>query len=289
MRRSPSSVPVRVCRRILGSAAVVIIASCGLFADSPLPNGSSRFTPLPVYAAWWTLVEQCSGHTGSFATVTWYEVAGVDQFMWNGQAVSGFWSTNGRRVVLAGNAVMDGSTVRHEMLHALLGVGGHPRSAFLGTCAGVVACTSLCVVEAGNAPPPDPAWAVVPPESLQVGGSISPARPSSGVNGGAFALTVTVTNTRGQGVVVALRPSSDAGPSGSFSWEARYPSFTASYDERAWDPSVTYFAPGETKQMIFDFFVNCRSGYNGLPPGAASFRYRFGETWQGPLAITVDP
>jgi hypothetical protein len=289
MRRSPSFVRARVVRFVVGCAAAVVLASCALLSDSTLPSGSQRFTPPPAYATWWSQVEQCSGRTGSYAAVSWFQIPGADQFTVNGETWDGNWSPIGNRVVLAGNLVTSGSLVRHEMLHALLGTGGHPRSAFLGACAGVVDCSSSCVAEAGSAPPPDPAWITVPPESLQVGATVTPVRPSSAVNGGAFAMTITVTNASSHGVVVALPPSGDAGPPGSFSWEATYPSRTAWYDERAWDASVTYFAPGETKRMIFDFFVNGPSGYNGLPPGAVSFRYRFGEDWQGPLAITVDP
>src|SRR5690348_1582406 len=84
-----------------------------------------------------------------------------------GTQVGGIWMREGNRVVLAENQIDHGSTVRHEMLHALLGQAGHPRADFLNLCASLVGCAPECVRDAG--PWKLPAERVeLPPESLSV-------------------------------------------------------------------------------------------------------------------------
>ena len=50
------------------------------------------------------------------------------------------WYSDGNRIVLVKQAVTWNIGVRHEMLHALLRVGTHPREYFLDRCRGVVYC-----------------------------------------------------------------------------------------------------------------------------------------------------
>jgi hypothetical protein len=100
------------------------------------------------------MMEQCSGRSGALQDIVWYQVPGTSTVMVNGQSAEGYWNAAERRMVVASTAVLDGGTIRHEMLHALLGVHGHPRSQFLGTCAGLVTCADNCVADAGLMPIP---------------------------------------------------------------------------------------------------------------------------------------
>ena len=268
--------------------AVLALAGCALFDNLGLPAGSVRFAPPVAYAGWWAMVQQCSGRSATFDDVAWYAVPGVDEVPFLGRSVSGYWSGFNNRIVLAGNSRSSGSLVRHEMLHAVLRSGDHARSQFLDACAGIVACERSCVVDAGPPPAIDPSWLVLPPESLLVQGEVLPSHPASSINGGAFALTITVTNTRSRGVVAQLPPSGDAGPSGSFSYRLMHAGGSAQYDERAWDRSVTVFAPGERKRFIFDFFVGESFGNDGVRPGPLGVQYRYGGSWMGPIAVLVD-
>src|SRR6476620_10570487 len=109
-----------------------LLAACG--GDSPtaptLPEGSLEFTIPAFYQTWWHLTEACSGRSSSLSNVKFYVVLGVDLFDLNGQLVAGYSVPLFNRIVLAGGVVSDGPSVRHEMLHLLLGAGvsGHPRS-----------------------------------------------------------------------------------------------------------------------------------------------------------------
>ena len=265
------------------------LAGCALFDTLGLPAGSVRFAPPVAYAGWWAMVQQCSGRSAAFDEVTWYTVPGVDQVPLLGTFVSGYWSQFNNRIVLAGDARFSGGLVRHEMLHAVLRSGDHQRSMFLDACAGLVVCERSCVADAGPPPAIDPSWLLLPPESLLVQGTVLPSRPASSINGGAFALTITVTNTRSRGVVARLPPSGDAGPPGSYSYQLTHAGGWAQYDERAWDGSVTMFAPGESKRFIFDFFVGDSLSKVGVRSGPLGVKYRYGDTWMGPIAVVVDP
>jgi hypothetical protein len=169
--------------------------------------------------------------------------------------------------VLAGESQMDGGIGRHEMLHALLFGGGHPRGLFLETCGGIVACNDACIDDAG--PPPVPPFGTVhvPPDSIELGLEIQPPSPGGATLGGYFTLTVTAHNRAPHPVVVLLPPSGDAGPSGSFRWSLSGQS-SAIYDDRAYDPGVAYFAAGEIKRDVFDQFVGSRTDEFGhMAPG----------------------
>ncbi len=124
---------------VLGVAylmAGLMIAGCE--APTAPPTGARTFTPLASYATWWADVEACSRLTGALVRVTWYQVppdsadGGFSCADGPNQRCGGEWSEP-HSIYLAGpsaaNALgyaMDEWTVKHEMLHDLVGRPGHP-------------------------------------------------------------------------------------------------------------------------------------------------------------------
>jgi len=128
--------------------------ACSSIVDPALDPRAVPFQPPPVYARWWSMVQSCSGLQGSLSDVSWYQVPGSGTVSYSGDEVAGYWALKDSRIVLGGEAVLDGSVVRHEMLHALVRkASGHPREYFLQRCAGLVVCGPTCVADGG--PPPN--------------------------------------------------------------------------------------------------------------------------------------
>jgi len=248
-------------RRLLG---VILLGACRSIVDPALPHGAQAFAPPAVYRTWWTMTESCSGRTGSFDQVHWYRVPGVDELPSSGpKLVTGYWSLASDQIVLAGNGQFDGGLVRHEMLHALLRSGGHPRAAFLGTCAGVVDCASDCVTDAGPPPALDASALAVTEDELALSVSVAPAAPSMAIDDGFFTVTVSATNARERPVVVSLRDSSRAILGQWLQFHLQSARGGISSGVNAIDASTVRFAPGETKRQVFDFHIG-----NDIPSGA---------------------
>ncbi len=275
-------------RRLL--LVLPLLSACDATAPK-LPAGAERFTPPAVYQQWWKLTEQCSGLSSNMSDVTWYRVPGAAQIpLTDGTLVNGRWDPVGNRIILAGDSQLEGDLVRHEMLHALLHSGGHPRSVFIGRCGGTVVCTEQCLTDGGAAPPPDPTARMVSPHALEIGVEVIPQAPSSSVNDGTFMMFVTARNTAASPVVVQLPPAADAGPGVSFSCYINGDSGWSSYYMRAEAPEVTRFAAFEVKRFIFDFRVSAGSSRYDVSPGTYLFNGAYGGAWApNPPAITVSP
>ncbi len=247
------------CRNALYSiqlvAAVAFATACDPIVDPALPTTATLFVPPPVYEKWWAMTETCSGVPRPLEDVAWFLVPGVSSFQLNKEAVSGYWTQGSNRVVLAGASRLDGSVVRHEMLHALIRTSGHPRSYFLGKCAGVVSCTPRCVSDAGQFPSASVAAQPVLADSIDVSVALIPGTPTVAVDSGVFSMVITAHNRASHPVTV---PSSslNSGFTAPFSFEIRLSQVariagTLDLD----DPSVTTFAAGETKKQYFDFVI----------------------------------
>ena len=247
--------------------------------------------PPAAYQQWWNLTEQCSGVSGNLADITWYRVPGAGDIpLGDGSSVNGRWDAVGNRIVLAGDSQFEGDLVRHEMLHALLQSGSHPRSEFIGRCSGTVVCTGQCITDGGPAPQPDPSAQLVGPSALKIGVEVTPSAPSSAVNSGTFMMFVTAQNVGANPIIAQLTPSGDAGPSASFSFRIVGNSITEWYDMRATAPEVTRFAAFETKRFIFDFRIGTGDLRYDLPPGTFQFNGAYGGVWAlNPQTVTVSP
>lgn len=249
------------------------------------------------------MVEQCSGLTGSLDNVNWYS-APEQLFNPNdsGEPVEGYWSAATNRIVLNSNDTIDGSTVRHEMLHALTQSGVHTRSQFLQNCGGIAACPEKCVQDAGAPVTPDPATPRVSPSELEVTSAVSPGVPGSAIDGGLATFTISVRNPFTHPVVVLLPSNPNGGVPLSYGYDIMLNNggHVASTD-LAYDIGVTYFAAGETKRDVIDFIVVGVAmpsfgtvfgmGIDGiaLPPGGYSLRGNYGGQFAPDLNAVLGP
>jgi hypothetical protein len=269
--------------------ALVAGISCGHITDPLLPGNALVFHPPAVFAKWWSMVESCSGLSGSMESIQWYSTLGdLRDPNDNDASIAGYWSLAGNRVVLTTSDTIDGGVVRHEMLHALLRSAGHPRPAFLQSCGGIVFCGQLCVRDAGGPPAPPAGTPTVAASELEVTSAVSPDAPSSLIDGGLATFTIVVHNPFTHGVIVTL-PSGSGGVPVSYGYAMRESGGGGvTSGDPAFDTGVTYFAAGEAKRDVIDFFVIPPDfpsyvgppglGASGiaLPPGTYSFQGDFG-------------
>jgi hypothetical protein len=252
-------------RRAATAALCVLLATCRFPTGIELPNGSVPFSPPSVYARWWAMAQSCSGVTGNLGDVAFHQVPGVPSFQHNDDQVLGFWTNDGNRIVLAGDATLNGSAVRHEMLHALIRVGGHPRDQFLGKCAGVVDCFQACVADAGSAPAADPFATVLTPTALQVTVDVTPVTPTSQLDGGFFTVTVNARNPNATPGVAKLGPTNVG--AAAFRYDVRGPTGATTGATGVIDASTVTFKPGETKRQVYDFSIGNSFPQRRLPAG----------------------
>jgi hypothetical protein len=275
------------------SLLLLSLAAC----ESPtaLPPGAVPFTPPAVYRQWWALTEACSGLHGSFDAVQWYVLPNASTVQLDdGTVANAAWEGNGNRIILTGqlDGLYAGDLVRHEMLHALLQAGGHPRDAFIGRCGGIVVCTTGCDAGPAAAPAPDPNAIPVDPTALKIGVEVTTTPATSPDWEPYVMMVVTARNPSTHPWQVLLPPSGDAGAPGSFSYnlESKTRGDEVWYDMRADAPEVTRFAAGETKRFIFDFWVRSVTSRYDVAPGTWTFRGAYGDVWApSPPTLTLVP
>ncbi|HUR00202.1 MAG TPA: hypothetical protein VM166_12155 [Gemmatimonadaceae bacterium] len=289
MRNSYKRLPTSLADQVLRGIAVIIVgglAACDLIT-APLPADAERFEAPAVYARWWAMTEACSGLSGNLGAVRWYRVPG--EFIGvDGQALGGYWQSRSNRIVLAEGSVERGSTVRHEMLHAILRVGGHPRSQFLAACASLVNCQGSCVTDAGRWHAPSPDYTVVSPESLDVGSRVE-LRPRESDGQRWVTLEISVRNSRGKSVFAASPPGDDPVLMDTFGFDVRGPTGGVAGGEVAGDSSVRYFAPFETKRWLFEFLVASDLSSTHITTGNNLLRGEYGRHRSPDTIIVVSP
>lgn len=127
-----ASIPM-YCLALLGT-----LAACEALgpADSLPASAQLVATPPDAYRDWWIKTEACSGKSGEFGRIQWYVVPNVQTFQTDAGEKVGLWthSSEGVRIIIAGDYVSNELVVRHEMLHALLDREGHPTEYFQTRC-----------------------------------------------------------------------------------------------------------------------------------------------------------
>ena len=101
-----------------------------------LPAGAVAITAPAGYQAWYAKTEQCASLTGNYSSIKWYVVPNVSQFNSEFGATVALWrkSNNDNIIIVSGDYKDDEMVVRHEMLHSLLQVDGHPPTYFVADC-----------------------------------------------------------------------------------------------------------------------------------------------------------
>jgi len=107
----------------------VLAGACGDALSAPVA-GAEPFDPPATYSNLWTEVEGCSSLTGSMPLVRWYIVPGTTTFPCQYGACRGLWEAP-HSIYLSDFAAHnffgdDFFTVKHEILHDLVGKPGHP-------------------------------------------------------------------------------------------------------------------------------------------------------------------
>jgi len=281
---------IRLRRRAIAVVVAVLpltLAVCDKVVAPALPSDAQQFSPPPVYSTWWQMTESCSGLMGSMAAVTWYQTSEVVHDTHTGDVIAGYWVPGSNQIVLTASVMMDGGTVRHEMLHALRQKGGHPREQFLGKCEGTVDCEEACVADAGPYP-------TSPETPLQVSGDgialtmqIAPQTPTRSIDDGRFSITVLAHNLSTHWVQVAPAAGVEAGQ--TFGLDVNGANGATGRDERALDPSQTIFAPGETKRQVFDLVIGDYPFGNQLLPGDYIAKGSFAGWVSGENSFTIAP
>jgi hypothetical protein len=290
-------------RAVTAIIALAAGIACGHLTDPALPPDAEAFVAPPVYARWWAMMESCSGLSGSLNQIHWYATPSPLRNPENSEEyIEGYWSRASNRIVLISNDTLDGSTVRHEMLHALVRTGGHPRAMFLQKCAGLVDCGLDCIHEAGPPPPVPSGTPNVLPSQLEVTSQVSPASPGRSVDEGFGMFTISVRNPFPNPVVVVLpRRSSETFPTSYRFTITRDIGGSVTGADVVIDPEVVQFAAGETKRTVIDFGVELVPipginvihglGSHGvaLPPGPYTFRGGYGGKFATDLVVNVTP
>jgi hypothetical protein len=255
---------------------ILSLAACDKLVglvDPMFPSDAQQFSPPAVYSTWWNMTQACSGFTGSLGAVTWYKTTQPLRDFRTGERAAGYWNSLGNRIVLTNAIVLDGESVRHEMLHALLKKGGHPRNQFLGKCEGTVECQGSCIRDAGPYSPPPETPIHVLGDSIAITVDVEPRNPTSAHDGGFFSVTVVVRNRSTHWVTVPSALSHSfpgyTGPDSTrtFEYDVRGPAGGTIGGEVRLDPSEWIFAPGETKKHVFDFAIGNDLFAGKLPPG----------------------
>lgn len=109
--------------RIGWSTLAIVLGGCGFEPDGAVPVAR----PL-AYDTWWTRTEACSDRRGELDRIRFYLVPGADFDCPTGRCV-GRWEP-GHKIYIAEAMATNELVVRHEMLHDLLGGGGHPNPPF---------------------------------------------------------------------------------------------------------------------------------------------------------------
>lgn len=256
--------------------ALAAVSGCIWVTD--VPAAARPIDPPAIYTRWWSMTEACSGRTAPFGRVHWYRVPGGSAHG-NGDDIVAYYSSAGPTIVVSDSAADYGAAVRHEMLHALLNVAGHPREQFLGACADVVDCPSNCVADAGKWNP-GVSFETLPVDSMNITGTVQ-LLPREQDGQRWVTLEVTAENPKDRAILAipngaTLSWGVDVDRQFSTSWSAN-------------DSSMLFFAPRQTRRWFYELRVANDSTLHTIQPGTQLIFGAFGQHWTTPTQILVAP
>jgi hypothetical protein len=258
---------------MLGAASACDAATAPLFE---FPADAIPWPAPAQYDFWWTLTEACAGRQGDLRDVQWYLWPEQGAIRFDEKSYDGYWWPSGSRIMLTRESTDDGQVVRHEMLHQLLQLDGHPPEYFDQRCEGVVRGTG-----ASSTATADPALVAraryVGPEVLTISLSTLPSRPRASVSDGWFVLDVQAVNSSADPIWVPLDRFFDdyMGLGYTVSGEGRAGAFDVAREYRI------FFAPGQRRHYYFDLHE----------PAPATFTVRGGVSgrYSAAFTVVVDP
>ena len=192
-----------------------------------------------------------------FSTIGWYKAAGLTI---RGEHAGGIWFEHKNRIVMSNAYIPDGFVVRHEMLHAILGMGAHPPDMFRIACADEVACGRACRDSTAL-----PDAVEIPVGRLQVKADFFPASPSITEHGQRAVVVVHVRNPTISNVFVPASRFAQSGCAVGFQIASakldRVARRCRTFNYNPVDGRV-YFRRGENRRMVFE--VDFGISLNGL-------------------------
>jgi len=271
-------------------AVTASMAAC----DSNLtpPATTFQLAPPAVYARWWAMTEACSGISAPLSSVTFFAVPNDNALPSLSDQLDGYWTPTGNRIYITAADTLDGATIRHEMLHALLHDGGHSRNQFLSACAGVVPCQPNCVADAGPPPSPDPLAVTVPPDSLVVTVTVLP--PLAGVENppGFVTFSVNAYNAASHPVIINFGFPQGMQDFPTFGYDIADGAVTYQVGIDSNDPTSWSFAAGETKHYLFDVSpgpINQSIQAVAFPAGTYGLVGEYGFKFSAQSTLTIAP
>jgi hypothetical protein len=237
-------------------------------APPPFPDDAVAFEPPAIYSEWWALVEACTGRSGALAEISWYHAADPSGLLYGGREYGGLYFSDGHRILLDRQLMFDGSTVRHEMIHALAAPNGHPSALFHESCAHLQQCIGCERPESARGVPPGaPEFNAL---ALDVSIVAQPDFISASASDRWYRLVVSAHNPRDEAVWIRLPDD----VSFLFIEVGKYGS-AALTDEPRWA-----FRPRETRSYTFD-----------LRDSAGVYRFygNFGGKRSDTITVTIAP
>jgi hypothetical protein len=282
------------CRSRLLVLSAGLVLACEDGTGPVLRFPTERFEPLPPYAAWWSLVESCSGMRGDLSKVQWRVARGRATFDWQGAVTNGLWMSDGNTIVLGDGWQGTGAVVRHEMLHALARSGGHQAELFLGSCGDIVTCAGSCLSDSNSQAPlslfPPPLLIgrpVIDPGLIEIDVLVTPSTVSAGSEAQSWTTITVMARHRGNDTVLVAMPSAGSpGPARytHFGWRLEGAPPTVEFSERH-----VIFGAGQVRRRVYELNAASTPGRSGLPPGDYAIRGIFGGRTTAPVTLRVTP
>jgi len=124
-----------------------VIMMCALFVVGcsdfgvNIPDEATPFTPPEIYRQWWLDIEGCAQRYGDFNAIRWFKVPDSYLFSsagYKSESIAAQTYFKSNVIIVRESYLLVAPIIRHEMLHILVPVKGHPRQYFRSECAKVL-------------------------------------------------------------------------------------------------------------------------------------------------------